>query len=140
MKVFSMSMKEWERILEQFSLWLIKRIVTGSIYANSQSLRLLILKKSSLASITWLKILKVIISSCWFLHFKMLEGSFICPRRQLTSKIRIIQFRFTFLLNKLENVVKQKSFPLLTTSRLINIMTLIKPVCETEPKVEVQLT
>jgi len=48
--------------------------------------------------------------------------------------------RFTFLLNKLENVVKQKSFPMLTTSRLINVMMLIKPVSDNENREVKELT
>jgi hypothetical protein len=51
-----------------------------------------------------------------------------------------MKHRFKFLLNKLENVLKQKSFPMLTTSRLTNIMTLIKPVAQTENEVEKILT
>ncbi len=57
------------------------------------------------------------------------DSCIFLPKPQ-TSIEKIELFRFTFLLNKLENVVKQKSFPMLTTSRLINIMILIKPVAE----------
>jgi len=65
----------------------------------------------------------------------MLEDFFIFPIKPQIS-IKTIEFRFTFFLNKLENILKQKSFPMLTSSRLINIMTLIKPIPEVEQKAE----
>jgi len=35
--------------------------------------------------------------------------------------------KFTFLLSKLDNVMKQRSFPLFTTSQLLNSVNLLKP-------------
>ena len=39
--------------------------------------------------------------------------------------------KFTFMLSKLQNVMKQKSFPLFTTSQLLNSINLLKPHVET---------
>ena len=44
--------------------------------------------------------------------------------------------RFTFLLSKLENFIKQKSLPLFTTSQLVNSINLLKPHVQTH-KIEV---
>lgn len=35
--------------------------------------------------------------------------------------------KFTFLMNKYENVIKKKSLPIFTTSQLINSINLLKP-------------
>ena len=35
--------------------------------------------------------------------------------------------RFTFLMNKYENIIKKKSLPIFTTSQLINSINLLKP-------------
>ena len=43
--------------------------------------------------------------------------------------------RFTFLMNKYENVIKKKSFPIFTTSQLINSINLLKPRKEVEETV-----
>jgi hypothetical protein len=48
--------------------------------------------------------------------------------------------RFTFLLSKLENVLKQKSFPLFTTSQLLNSISLLKPQVDLPRPPEPQLT
>ena len=48
--------------------------------------------------------------------------------------------RFTFLMNKYENVIKKKSFPIFTSSQLINSINLLKPQKESEKKVERELT
>lgn len=43
--------------------------------------------------------------------------------------------RFTFLMNKYENVIKKKSFPIFTTSQLVNSINLLKPRKEEEQTV-----
>lgn len=40
--------------------------------------------------------------------------------------------RFTFLLKKYENIIKKKSLPVLTTSQLINSISMLKPMKEVE--------
>ena len=44
--------------------------------------------------------------------------------------------RFTFCLSKLENVMKQKSLPVFTTSQLFNSINLLKPhIADPKPEV-----
>ena len=129
-KAYSPITKRWDKTQGRHSWSLIRRIETGSTYVNSLSLNLSMLRRSLSACTIWLRTWRVTTSNYSSSHSRMSADSCIFLPKPQTSIEKIELFRFTFLLNKLENVVKQKSFPMLTTSRLINIMILIKPVAE----------